>query len=492
MFSELIRWMTGKAAVAETPAGPPPANRRRFPRLGCPEGSVQVEGTGKTFRLVDLGSGGVRLRADDGADGDVPASDRPFRARLLLGAIHLEAGLRVSHRAAGDVGCAFADLQPGCARILGDFLKPRLLGRSLQEIDASLLKNPDPAMRMRWFQGDEETQLFLWQEPTGAPRKEEFAFLGYTILLDLVKGVLQTGAQRDTSPGKAGFGRSDQSAVAFFATPSYRALRLGGSILESSTLPPEAGDPLGDAISREMHCLFRRVVLGGKDSPVTFVWEGEPGTPALPVVTLCVLGISLLRTGLPAATAFPEGRLLSGRLVWAGGGIPAACKVVHADDQVVGGGLQLGSPQDRETLAAFLAPRILGRSLDEVPPPTEIRPFSPPGSRAWLFVGVHNTHLLALVAPGQRLVYGRLCFMDRVLVYDRNTLTGYACPRGIVFPSDWELPLGILDAVPPADDPAIGICHQILEQARLPEEVRSAWTAVLPPAGPPAGQPQVT
>lgn len=52
--------------------------------------------------------------------------------------------------------------------------------------------------------GGGETQLFLWQKPAGAPRQEEFSFLGCTILLDLVKGVLQTGAQRDTSPGKAG------------------------------------------------------------------------------------------------------------------------------------------------------------------------------------------------------------------------------------------------------------------------------------------------
>ncbi|HNV71976.1 MAG TPA: hypothetical protein PKO06_19885, partial [Candidatus Ozemobacteraceae bacterium] len=81
---------------------------------------------------------------------------------------------------------------------------------------------------------------------------------------------------------------------------------------------------------------------------------------------------------------------------------------------------------------------------------------------------------------------GRLAFMDRVLVYDRQKLSLYSCSRGIVFPREWELPSGQVEPLTRVDAEFLDVCRQMFASSRLPEKVIAAWKTALAPSTPPS------
>lgn len=136
----------------------------------------------------------------------------------------------------------------------------------------------------------------------------------------------------------------------------------------------------------------------------------------------------------PVKRKIPNGTFLSGNLHLPDKTIPAVFKVVFQHDFLVGGGLKVANPEDAESLATFLTPRLLGKSLELAAPPTESKPFAPYGARATLYVGIHNTHLLSLMTNSDHLIYGRLVFSDRVLLWENNTLAAYYMCSGFNIP----------------------------------------------------------
>ncbi|MFZ2960227.1 MAG: hypothetical protein WA705_25375 [Candidatus Ozemobacteraceae bacterium] len=510
-FRDLIDWISGRASEKKSAQAPSAQERRRHLRLDLSGGEVMIGKQGP-YPLANLSYGGLRFCCNRLADFPGILSGALFEATICLGQVQLSTKLKACNLTPQEIGCAFELLSPAHARLLGDFLKPRILGSSLKEITGGTMRNESPDLRLRWFQGEEDTQIYLWETLEGNIVKEEFYFFDYLIRFDASRSSLQTGSRREKE-GKLGYGRIDQSAVAFFQVPSHRALKIGRLILESANLPPAARDHLLACITREERRLYQRYMsssVGG----LRFLLD-QPELKPLTVANLSLTGIAFLvneetsgeasstesrdigQTGVGddisagtgagiRASPNPVRGELSGTLELGQNRLPALVRLIYHHREVLGGSLHLLNEADMEILAAFLAPRLLGQSLEELPPPSEEYPFAPPGARSYLFVGFHNTHLLALIGSGRRLVTGRIAFMDRLLTFERGKLSAWHSEQGVVFPSDWELPLETVKRLDQPPVELVEICRCILTEAKIPEEVREAWIKALTPPSPPS------
>lgn len=477
-FGDLLDWICGKKPEQELQEVKAERERRQFFRIDLSDGEVFLDERGP-FSIVNLSYGGMRINlSDDEFLKNVKPGDE-FSGKIRFENVHFSADIIVRSIMKNDLGCAFQNLPTTFSRILGDFLKPRILGASLQEINSSSLKNHDENLRLRWFQGEDGTQIFLWQALDGEVVKEEFYFLDYIISMDLKKDNFQVGSTHQEGSLKAGFGRIDTNSIAFFKVPSFRALKMGRAILESAAVPMEARAKLLASIVKEERRLYNRYILGESDRQIHFALKDSPDTP-LRIFNLSLQGIAFMAPDMDAQRKqFAEGTKIEGKVVLPEAELDAKVAFVYIHNHIMGGNLTLCNKSDEESLAMFLAPRLLGQSLEEVPPPSEMKPFAPSESRAYLFIGFHNTHLLSLVAQKNRLVFGRICFMDFALVYERDKLTTYSCPRGIIFPSDWDLPLELVEKQAENSVSHIEACQQMLESGNIPAEVVASWKSVL-------------
>jgi hypothetical protein len=479
-FTDLLNWISGRTSENTVAKAESARERRRFYRIDFADGKMAIPGVGEC-EIVNASYGGVRVKI-----GTIPVekfrNGECLQASITLGRAKFTTNVKICNCFNGELGCSFEELTSAHARILSDFLKPRILGTSLQEINASALQNHDPTMTLRWFQGEDGAQIFLWQTLDGGLIKEEFYFCNYLISFDQKQKTMQIGAVKDDSVGKTGFGRIDQNSIVFFRIPSHRALKMGRIILESSTLPAEAKDQLLASILREERRLYNRYVVGEGDGIVKFKQENGA---ELTVVNLSLRGIAFL---LPESAGCGQELLKNGTMT---GGLeihgqifPATVRLVYCHEHVLGGSLALLHEHENELLAAYLGPRLLGQSLEEVPPPGEMRPHTPQGSKASLFLGVHNTHVLLLVSPKQSLLYARMAFMDFVAVYDRGALGVYRCPADIILPTDWELPLESLENADSEREFVLATGRKMLENSCLPSTMQAFWQEILSPQTP--------
>ncbi len=483
-FQDLLNWITGRRPPVEpTPAPGAARERRRFQRIDLSDGVLTVDEAGP-FPVTNLSYGGLRFDLKGTDQPPAFPAGRVFAARVTLFQSQMTVSLKVCNVLGTLVGCSFENLSPVHSRLIGDFLKPRIIGASLQEINASALQNREPGLRLRWFQGDDGAQVFLWQTLEGEAVKQEYYFLDYVITWDNRQRVLQTGKMR-TEAGKAGYGRIDPSAVAFFQVPSHRALKMGKVILENSSLPPEVRDPMLNGIVREERRLYQRYVLRKTDAGLRF-FPGTAREGALPVANLSFNGLAVALPEENLRQGLVRGQILEGELQIGDRFLPVRVVLAYVTPQVAGGFMKVLDEAQGEVLAAYLAPRLLGQALEEMPAPVDETPFAPAGARSYLFVGLHNPHLLTMVAPGlggssgaPRLVHGRIAFMDKVLSWERSALAAYTCPCGVVFPRDWDLPPDLVERLPAVPADLVEMCRLMVEAAPLPEEVKAVWGKAL-------------
>ena len=475
-FSQTLNWILGRSKP-ESPAEPtlPQTERRVSPRLNYSEGVVEILGVGE-FPLFDLAQTGISLNTKDHPILANPQSGMVLPSRIRLGGVFFETDLRVCSLRQGGIGCTFGNMPAGHYHVLNDFLKPRMLGASLREIR----KIED---NRRWFQGNEGTQIFFWTNPEGGLDKAEFYFMDYVICFDGKNRSLRTGVIRSPFWGGGGYEVPEDGTIAYHETPSYRALKLGHIILEHGSLPEDIYLNLASILYREEKCTFSRVILGESDRNIRFEFSDESGSAVLRVASLCSTAISAI---LPDADAtakrkIPSGTILNGTLHLLDRVLPAIFKVVFQHDFLIGGALKLQQASDAESFASFLTPRLLGKSLESAAPPAETKPFAPNRSWTSLYVGIHNTHLLSLVMRPESLLYGRLVFGDRILLWDKNTLSAYSCPQGLIFPTDWDIVTSNREKITNDDPVLLSTVRDILQSARITHEVRVAWEAVLPP-----------
>lgn len=393
-------------------------------------------------------------------------------AKILIGSVFLETDLEVCSLNENKIGCAFGKMPASHYRVLHEFIKPRMLGKSLREIRSK-------EACFKWFQGDDETQILFWSKPEGGLEKAEFYFMEYVIFFDGINNSLRTGFMQNKFQGSANQRAVGTVTHLFHETPSFRALRLGHGILEYASLPDDVFIGIAGIMFREEKCSFNRVLLGEKDRAVTFEFIDQSQTVVLRVLSLCSTAISAVLPDNSEKRKISQGTVLDGTLRLADQSMTAAFKVVFQHDFLIGGGLRLQQESDKESLSAFLVPRLLGKSLELIDSPAETRPFAPRGSSVSLYVGIHNTHLLSLLMPPDKLLYSRLVFGDRIVVWDKECLSCYSCPQGFIFPADWDIPLNERDALP-VDEPFLNIVREILQNAKLAEEVLNAWQKILP------------
>lgn len=482
-FKGFLNWISGGSKPPEVPKQESRAERRRYARVGLEDCDISLQGKGP-FPVDNISFGGIRVKLPDPLFLGELQPGAKLSGKIRLQAIHTQITLTVCNKFPDGVGCSFTDLTPSQSRMFSDFIKPRILGISIQEVASSALQNREPNMKMRWFQGDEGTQIFLWQSLQGEVVTEEYYFLNYVISWDKDQKTLKTGYIRDDS-GKTGFGRIDPKAVVFFNVPSHRALKLGKTILENSSLPPEAKDRLMGGILQEERRLFSRYILQETDRSLKFFTDSSR-TRYLSIANISFRGVSLVLAEGEKGEEFIKGKTISGEINLGEDFVPAKIRIVFRRDQSVGGTLEVAGEKNLEALAQYLAPRLLGQSLEEAPTAVEELPFVPAGARCYLFLGLHNTHVMAVIRPGGGMVMGRIVYMDQVLVFDRKTLTSYRCPSGIIFPRDWDLPPENLQKEGRVSDFCRYISQEMIQAGTLPEEVRKAWIEIL---GPPKPQP---
>lgn len=481
-FSELVTWISG----ARSPVTPPSEaatdggggrEKRRFVRVNL-QGAHLYLGKNGPFAILNLSFGGLRAM--------IPPPHRPqpdtvVHAQMVLPPSRFTTRLAVKNNHGNEVGLAFLELGPKESRLLADHLRPLLIGGSLHEITGLELQSPDPRLKLRWFQGENDTQLFVWQSlDANQVVKEEFYFCNYVMVHDREQDTLRVGKVEEGAPKKAGSGRIDPDSAVFFGTPPFQALRLGQAILDSSSLPAGMRDGLLAGIAREERRLFRRYLLKDDEARVGFV-PAEMPTARWQVVNLSLTGIALLvEGGLPAdGRDWSQRDVVAGHLVLGDKRIPAQIWPRYWQGDLVGGRLQIEMQEGAEHLAEFLAPRLLGQLLEEDPRPGDELFPARPGARPYLYVGVHNTHLLALVGPGAALLEGRLVVLDQLLTFARGKLKAYVNHGPMLMAIERELPLGQLVEQPLKPYLRYLARELIASAPAVADEVRTAWLKAL-------------
>ncbi len=461
-LKKLVAWLsgTGEEKSQVQTAG---EERRRFQRLHL-ENCRYFIGSEGPFAVSNLSYGGFRVDLSGWSEIDTLQRGQVINGALHLQQIQLECRIEIKNIFGNLAGCAFVDLSHSQSRVVSEFLKPRILGLSLREIDSARLKNDDPELKMRWFQGEDGVQVFLWQTLEGDTVRQEFYFLDYFMAWQDTAGGLQTGRVKQES--RSGFGRISPDSVVFFRIPPYRALKMGRTILECSKLPESAREKLLNEISGEEKRLFHRFIV--KNEQVFF---NHPESGArFSILNISLNGIALLK---PAEASVPSSDSWQGELIAEKQSIKAMFFPAYTHDNILGGKIKPLSDADQRNLEQFLAPRLLAQYLEEIPAPLEIPALAPAGARAYLYTGLHNTHILSLITPDGQLNNGRIAFMDRALTCRRGKMQEIRCPDGLIFPAEWE-PENARETFVPDPD-TLAICREMIVNAEVAPEVRTAW-----------------
>ncbi len=470
-FNQTMNWILGRNVepIAKKPVVEK-KERRVSLRLDFSEGVVQIADIGD-FQIIDLSQGGFSFVASGSAADDFKVGDS-FQARIRLASVFFENEPQVCSIRNEEIGCSFKTLPLGHARILNEFLKPRRLGSSIREIKAT-------EKNLRYFQGDEETQIMYWTDSEGNFENADFYFMNYLVSVNGKENSVKTAFVQTPFLGGNRYGVQGQGTLIHHESPSYRCLKLGHLILDHASLPEDIYLDLGSIMFREEKCTFSRVILGKQEKNIDFVFTDEHGDARLKLISLCATAFSALLPDMPPKRTLPPGTVLEGRLKLPDREVRATLKVVFQQDFVIGGSLKTTEESEKEMLASFLVPRLLGKSLEASKPPAEAKPFAPDGGHTTLYVGIHNTHLLSLLVD-ERLFYGRLVFGNSIILWEKNKLSAFSCDQGIVCPSDWEIVANPRERIVQDSPELINAVREILTHSEVKTEVKKAWETVLP------------
>ncbi|HNV69104.1 MAG TPA: PilZ domain-containing protein, partial [Candidatus Ozemobacteraceae bacterium] len=362
-FRSLIDWIAGRKAPEAATQAATGSERRRYSRLTLTDGEARVVGH-EPIPVVNLSFGGVRLALPDSEKSEDWTVGKTLQATIILGSIQFDTGMQVCNVWGREIGCSFQGSSLGVARLISDYLKPRLLGASLREIKSAQPRAVGKDLRLRWFQGDNGTEVYLWERLDGGLVKEELFFLDYCVSWEESGDGLRTARVAEGS-GRQGYGRMDQSSMVFFRIPSHRALRMGQVILLSSSLPPEVRDRFLARMAQEERRLYSRYILGSEDAQIRLTLP-TLSTHPLSVVNLSLHGIAFLRPEKSSLTSSPaiswEGVLFLNQQE-----IAVQFKPAFSHGNIMGGSLHFKHLAGSEAVAAYLAPRLLGQSLEEHP-----------------------------------------------------------------------------------------------------------------------------
>lgn len=123
------------------------------------------------------------------------------------------------------------------------------LGRSLREIDPSML-HPDPEEGpVRWFQGEGGTEITAWTDADGKPHHVQLVFTRVSVEWSVARGLL-TGAF-DKKGSTAG-GRYDPYLLQVGAGVDPDVCRAALILIEASDISADVREPLRTALIRAL------------------------------------------------------------------------------------------------------------------------------------------------------------------------------------------------------------------------------------------------
>jgi hypothetical protein len=120
-------------------------------------------------------------------------------------------------------------------------------GQSLREIDPSTLAQDEKEGPVRWFLGDDGTELFVWQRPDSPPHHLQLVFARVSVDWDAQKGLV-TGSF-DSMSATAG-GRFDAYLLTLAALPDPAVCNAALLLLAAAPLAPEIAQSLMIALER--------------------------------------------------------------------------------------------------------------------------------------------------------------------------------------------------------------------------------------------------
>lgn len=473
-FKDLLFWLSGGDHALPVGTEIKQKERRSFKRIALSGPALKIGQEGP-FEIKNISYGGLRANIGGYSHKAAINAGAIIDGMVFLDGVPLNLKLFVRQIINDEVGCSFEKLSESDSKILGEFLKIQITGRSIREISASKLKNDREGLALRWFQGEHNTQIFLWQTDKGEKSYQEFYFFDYAIHFDYKTKTIQTGCVK-SSIGKSGYGRINPETIVFFKVPSYRAIRFGKKILQSSKMSSETREELINALISEERRLFERYMIEPKKISVTFDIQ-KPVEASLRVLNLSLDGIAFHLPDNATFSNFPDN--FSAVISFEKNRVPVKFSKVYENDQLIGGRISLQSDEDQELLAALIAPGILGQSLEELSPPQEI-PFGYPEElSSSLYLGIQNAHVLSLVGNNNDLLLGRIVFGEHMLEYKNNCLKEYFCTTSLVFPGDWEIPPKIKQNSFKPTSKTVNAAVAMLKNSSISNELFSAWKKIL-------------
>ncbi len=117
----------------------------------------------------------------------------------------------------------------------------------MREIDPSSLAQEADGAKVRWFLGDNGTELFVWSLGTAAPHHLQLVFARVSVEWEQGRG-LMTGSFKTGSTSSGG--RYDPYLLSVGAQADAEVCRSALALLEASPVPKELLAPLMSALAQ--------------------------------------------------------------------------------------------------------------------------------------------------------------------------------------------------------------------------------------------------
>jgi len=129
------------------------------------------------------------------------------------------------------------------------------LGATLREIDPATLQSDPDEGKVRWFLGDNGTEIFVWARPSEPPHHIQLVFARVSVEWSRKVGLL-TGTFNST--GATMGGRYDPYLLQLGITADPEVCRSALLLLKETTIDPHAIGPLLDALENALAKLTER------------------------------------------------------------------------------------------------------------------------------------------------------------------------------------------------------------------------------------------
>lgn len=247
-------------------------------------------------------------------------------------------------------------LEESGARQLNRLIEPILLGDSIREINSERLDKGTEETPVRWFQGKNDTNIFLWSlEDKETADQIQFVFMDYVIEWKQGKKI-KVGEVVDSGPERIGYGRVDPCLISFYGIPAPDILNLARAIISGFEGDQEVRSLIKELVADGERRYFSRLKLF--DSVKARIGENE-GV----VVDLSYNGFSF--TSETPMTGVYRGQSVNAELTMPWGDMSLEASISHKTEHFLGAHI-LNLPEEmKDKLRDYLRDKFIGDDLAE-------------------------------------------------------------------------------------------------------------------------------